>query len=149
MIRKEFSSLCKVLSAAKSAQESAALSGKFVNNFAAEVCCSSWRCSFVAKMLQTVHSWDMEELSQRNRCPDLWPAKLSQERIHLHWQYIQRGVANIISIIELHTSISKMHNSVGLVDVCQTLVTQMDTFGKLLERAVAGGQHTCQRTMVN
>lgn len=41
MISKEFSSICKVLSAANSAQEYAAWSVKFVNNFAAEVCCST------------------------------------------------------------------------------------------------------------
>ena len=41
MISKEFSSICKVLSVANSAQEYAAWSVKFVNNFAAEVCCST------------------------------------------------------------------------------------------------------------
>lgn len=41
MISKEFNSICKVLSVANSAQEYAAWSVKFVNNFAAEVCCST------------------------------------------------------------------------------------------------------------
>lgn len=41
MISKEFSSICKVLSVANSAQEYAAWSVKFVNNFAAEVGCST------------------------------------------------------------------------------------------------------------
>lgn len=41
MISKEFNSICKVLSVANSAQEYAAWSVKFVNNFAAEVCSTS------------------------------------------------------------------------------------------------------------
>lgn len=41
MISKEFSSICKVLSIGDSAQEYAAWSVKFVNNFAAEVCRST------------------------------------------------------------------------------------------------------------
>lgn len=39
MISKEFNSICKVLSLGNSAQEYAAWSVKFVNNFAAEVYC--------------------------------------------------------------------------------------------------------------
>lgn len=41
MISKEFSSIYKVLSVANLAQEYAARSVKFVNNFAAKVCCSA------------------------------------------------------------------------------------------------------------
>lgn len=41
MISKEFNSMCKVLSVGNSAQEYAAWSVKFVNNFAAEGCCSA------------------------------------------------------------------------------------------------------------
>lgn len=83
MISKEFSSICKVLSAANSTQEYAAWSVKFVNNFAAEVCCST--SEDVAQLPKYFREPTAEICSSSARetgariCD-----KLNQECIHLH-----------------------------------------------------------------